>query len=119
MATVLLTLIVLALNYSMATIVAPQYSMWGPQTYCDRAPNHPNEQPDCSEHRSSIRHCNELAENPVAKDVCTPSVVSMFINRITVNFAFFGVIDFWAQFAFLGMLFSFSPSATQVPESKY
>jgi len=29
--------------------------------------------------------------------------VSTFINRVTVNFAFFGVVDFWAQFFFLAV----------------
>jgi len=103
MATVLLSLIVLAINYSVTMIIAPQYATFGPQTYCDRLPTQPNEQSDCSQHHNSIRHCTELAENPVAKDVCTPSVVSTFLNRVTINFPFFGVIDFWAQFAFLGM----------------
>lgn len=103
MATVMLTLIVLAINYSVAMMVAPQYATFGPQTYCDRPARHPGEQPDCTHHRNAIRHCTELAENPVAKDVCTPSVVSTFINRVTVNFPFFGVVDFWAQFVFLGV----------------
>ncbi|KAF2085679.1 putative lysosomal cobalamin transporter [Saccharata proteae CBS 121410] len=103
MATVMLTLIVLAINYSVAMIVAPQYATFGPQTYCDRPSHHPGQQPDCSQHKSAIRHCTELAENPVAKEVCTPSVVSTFINRVTVNFPFFGVVDFWAQFAFLAV----------------
>ncbi|KAF2001234.1 hypothetical protein P154DRAFT_521938 [Amniculicola lignicola CBS 123094] len=103
MATVMLTLIVLAINYSVAMIVAPQYATFGPQTFCDRSPKHPGEQPDCSDHRSAIKPCTELAENPVAKDVCTPSVSSTFLNRITVNFPFFGVVLFWAQFAFLGV----------------
>lgn len=102
MATVMLTLIVLAINYAVAMMIAPQYATFGPQTYCDRPSRHPGEQPDCSHHRSAIKHCTELAENSVAKDVCTPSVVSTFINRITVNFPFFGVVDFWAQFVFLG-----------------
>lgn len=102
MATVMLTLIVLAINYSVAMMVAPQYATFGPQTYCDRPAHHPGEQPDCSKHRSAIKPCSELADNPVAKDVCTPSVVSTFINRVTINFPFFGVVDFWAQFAFLG-----------------
>jgi len=103
LATVLLTLIVLALNYSVAMMIAPQYATYGPQTYCDRPAKHPGEQPDCTHHHSAIKWCSELAENPVAKDVCTPSVVSTFINRMTINFAFFGVVDFWAQFAFLGV----------------
>lgn len=102
MATMMLTLITLALNYSIAMMVAPQYTTYGPQTFCDHPPAHPGEQPDCSSHRNHIKPCSELADNASAKNVCTPSVVSTFLNRITVNFPFFGAIDFWAQFAFLG-----------------
>ncbi|KAF1360536.1 putative lysosomal cobalamin transporter [Lizonia empirigonia] len=103
MATVLLTLIVLAINYSVAMVVAPQYATFGPQTYCDLPVNHVGDQPDCSEHKEAVKACTELADNPVAKDVCTPSVLSTFINRVTINFPFFGVVLFWAQFAFLGV----------------
>ncbi|KAF1840473.1 uncharacterized protein K460DRAFT_348965 [Cucurbitaria berberidis CBS 394.84] len=103
MATVLLTLIVLAINYSVAMVVAPQYATWGPQTYCDLTTNSLDEQPDCSEHKDLIRSCSELATNPSAQNVCTPSVFSTFINRVTINFPFFGVVLFWAQFAFLGV----------------
>ena len=99
----LLALIVLALNYSISMLVAPQYSTWGPQTYCDHPPRHPGEQPDCSSHRNHIKACSETASSSQAKNVCTPSVVSTFLNRITVNFYYFGAIDFWAQFAFLGI----------------
>jgi LMBR1 domain-containing protein 1 len=104
LATVLLTLIVLAINYSVAMIIAPQYATYGPQTYCDLEPKHPGEQPDCSNTPAAIKACTELAKNPSARYVCTPSVVSTFINKMTVNFPFFGVFDFWAQFAFLGKL---------------
>ena len=102
MAVVMLTLIALALNYSIAMMVAPQYATYGPQTFCDHPPRHSGEQPDCSEHKNHIVPCTEIANNPAAKNVCTPSVVSTFLNRITVNFPFFGVVDFWAQFVFLG-----------------
>lgn len=30
-------------------------------------------------------------------------MVSSFINRVTLNFPFFGIFAFWAQFAFLGV----------------
>ncbi|EMD93942.1 hypothetical protein COCC4DRAFT_58654 [Bipolaris maydis ATCC 48331] len=103
MATVLLTLIVLAINYSVAMVVAPQYATWGPQTYCDMKTNSLDEQPDCTEHKDLIKPCSELATNPSAQQVCTPSVLSTFINRVTINFPFFGVVLFWAQFAFLGI----------------
>ena len=29
--------------------------------------------------------------------------MSTFLNRVTINFPFFGVVDFWAQFVFLGI----------------
>ena len=107
MATVMLTLISLAINYSLAMMVAPQYSHYGPQTFCDHPLRFPGEQPDCSDHPNHIRPCSELSENPAARNVCTPSVVSTFLDRITVNFSFFGVVDFWAQFVFLGTFPSF------------
>lgn len=117
LATVLLTLIVLAINYSVAMIVAPQYATFGPQTYCDLPSRHPGEQPDCTNHTSQIKACTELATNPVAQQVCTPSVVSTFINRVTINFPFFGVVDFWAQFAFLGVyLIVFAVTLFRVPK---
>lgn len=102
LATVLLTLIAFAINYSMAMMVAPQYSHYGPQTYCDHPLRHPGEQPDCSDHPNHIIPCSETSENPAARNVCTPSVISTFLDRVTANFFFFGVVDFWTQFAFLG-----------------
>jgi len=85
-------------------MVAPQYATFGPQTFCDRPFHNGDQQPDCSNHRNAIRACRENARNEeVARMVCTPSVVSTFLNRTTINFPFFGVIDFWAQFAFLGI----------------
>ena len=102
-ATVLLTLMTLAINYSIAMMVAPQYATFGPQTFCDHPPRHAGEQPDCSSHKQHIIPCTEVTDNPAARNVCTPSVASTFLNRVTVNFPFFGVVDFWAQFAFLGI----------------
>ncbi|KAK5070713.1 hypothetical protein LTS08_000359 [Lithohypha guttulata] len=103
MATVLLVLMTLAINYAIAFMVAPQYASFGPQTFCDLPPRHPGEQPDCSHDNSKIIACTEIAKNEVARSICTPSVASTFLNRIMVNFPFFGVFDFWAQFAFLGV----------------
>ena len=102
MATVLLTLIALAVNYAIAMLVAPQYAHWGPQTYCNLPPRHGGDQPDCTHHKNAILPCTEKSHSEAARVVCTPSVISTFLDRITVNFSFFGVVDFWAQFAFLG-----------------
>ena len=102
MATVMLTLIALAINYSLAMMVAPQYSHFGSQKFC----NHralPGEQPDCSTHPNHIIPCTEIPTYSSATNVCTPSVASTFLDRITINFSFFGIVEFWAQFFFLGM----------------
>ncbi|KAJ5139136.1 LMBR1-like membrane protein [Penicillium bovifimosum] len=103
LATAMLMLIILALNYSISMLVAPQYATFGPQTFCDRAPGISGEQPDCSNSKELIKPCSELAKNPSAQQVCTPSVVSTFLNRVTLNYPFFGVVFFWAQFFFLGL----------------
>lgn len=102
LATMLLAHLVLAINYALAMIVAPQYAHFGPQTFCDRPLRHPDDQPDCSEHHNAIKPCTEVTTSQAAANVCTPSVGSQFIDRITVNFSFFGAVDFWAQTAFFG-----------------
>ncbi|KAF3403664.1 putative lysosomal cobalamin transporter [Penicillium rolfsii] len=117
LATAMLMLIILALNYSVSMVVAPQYATFGPQTYCDRTPTSPGEQPDCTNSKDLIKPCSELAENPAARQVCTPSVVSTFLNRVTLNFPFFGVVFFWAQFVFLGIyLIIFVTTLFQAPK---
>jgi len=103
MATVMLALIILAINYSVAMLIAPQYSIYGTQTFCTNEPKHPGDQPDCKRHSDLIRPCSEALKYSHAKDVCTPSVMSTFLNRVTITWPFFGAVDFWAQFAFLGV----------------
>ncbi|RDL33100.1 Lmbr1 containing protein [Venustampulla echinocandica] len=102
-ATVMLALIMLAINYAIAMIVAPQYAIYGAQTFCTNPTKHPDDQPDCSNHRELIQPCSELSSDLRSGNVCTPSVVSTFLNRVTVNFPFFGALAFWAQFAFLAV----------------
>ncbi|TVY49793.1 putative lysosomal cobalamin transporter [Lachnellula occidentalis] len=102
-ATVMLTLIMLAINYALAMIVAPQYAIYGAQTFCSNPTRHPDDQPDCSNHKELIKPCSELSSDYASQNVCTPSVVSTFLNRVTVNFPFFGALAFWAQFAFLAV----------------
>jgi len=103
MATVMLTLIMLATNYSIAMFVAPQYAIYGAQTFCSNPTKHPNDQPDCSNHKELIQPCSELSDEYGSMNVCTPTVVSTFLNRVTFNFPFFGALAFWAQFAFLAV----------------
>ena len=105
MATVMLTMIGLAINYSLAMMLAPRYSHFGTQTFCDHRPRLGGEQPDCSTHPQHIVPCSETPRHDdAAQNVCTPTVASTFLDRITINFSFFGIVDFWAQFFFLGTL---------------
>jgi LMBR1 domain-containing protein 1 len=116
-ATVMLALIILAINYSIFAMVAPEYSTFGTQKYCDNPPRHPGEQPDCTGHKELIKPCSELEESQAAKAVCTPSVMSTFLNRVTLNWPVFGAVDFWAQFAFLGIfLIVFITSLFRAPK---
>jgi len=102
-ATVMLALIILAINYALAMLAAPQYAMYGTQTFCLNTPLSPMEKPDCSNHRDLVRPCSEASKDPLSKDICTPTVMSTFLNRVTLNWPVYGAIDFWAQFAFLGV----------------
>ncbi|CZR55280.1 probable lysosomal cobalamin transporter [Phialocephala subalpina] len=117
MATVMLTLIMLAINYSIAMIVAPQYAIYGAQTFCSNPTRFPGDQPDCSKHPELVKPCTELSTDGGSKNVCTPSFVSTFLNRVTANFPVFGALAFWAQFAFLAVfLIVFVTSLFRTPK---
>lgn len=102
MSTTLLTLSVLAINYGLTMFVAPQYSHFGGQMYCTWPMNEPGVVRDCTHHPDYLFPCSAGATGPAAA-VCTATVVSTFINRITLNYPFFGVFAFWSQFAFIGL----------------
>ncbi|KAH8679911.1 hypothetical protein BGZ60DRAFT_400930 [Tricladium varicosporioides] len=117
MATVMLTLIMLAINYSLTMIVAPQYAIYGAQTFCSNPTRHPDDQPDCTNHMELVEPCSELSSNNGSKNVCTPTVVSTFLNRVTLNFPVFGIVAFWAQFAFLAVfLIVFTTALFRTPK---
>ena len=93
-------LAVIALNYSLTMVVAPQYAHYGNQRYCNHTIGDFGEVRDCSKHPELIFACNAA---PDAEEICTPAIVSTFIDRITLAFPFFGEVAFWGQFAFLGV----------------
>lgn len=105
LATIMLTLMALAIQYAVAMMVAPQYAHYGPQTFCDRPLRHPDDQPDCSNHTKAIKPCSEVSTSQAAANVCTASVLSTFIDSITIDFSFLGDVIFWAQVAFLAVYF--------------
>lgn len=116
-ATVMLTLIMLAINYSIAMMVAPQYATYGAQKFCSNTAKFPGDQPDCTNLPDFIKPCSELSKDTDSKTVCTPSVVSTFLNRVTFNFPIFGALAFWAQFVFLGVfLIVFVTSLFRTPK---
>jgi LMBR1 domain-containing protein 1 len=81
-------------------VVAPQYAHYGNQRYCNHTIGDFGEVRDCKKFPELILPCTASA---AAEEVCTPAVVSTFINRITLAFPFFGEVAFWGQFAFLGV----------------
>ncbi|KAI1103569.1 LMBR1-like membrane protein-domain-containing protein [Jackrogersella minutella] len=107
-ATVMLALIILGINYAVAMMVAPQYASYGTQTFCDLPPSFPFSRPDCSETPDAVKPCSEWADarersGHRQQQMCTPTVMSTFLNRVTLNWPVFGAVAFWAQFAFLGV----------------
>jgi LMBR1 domain-containing protein 1 len=101
--TVMLALMILAINYAVAIMAAPQYAIYGTQTFCVKPPRHPGEQPDCAGRPDLVRPCSEVLREDGAGNVCTPTVMSTFLNRVTLHWPLLGAIDFWAQFAFLAV----------------
>jgi len=98
--TIFLMLAVIALNYSLTMVVAPQYAHYGNQRYCNHTIGDFGEVRDCSSFPELILPCTSSID---AEEICTPAVVTTFINRITLAFPFFGEVAFWGQFAFLGV----------------
>jgi LMBR1 domain-containing protein 1 len=97
--TVLLSLAGLALNYYLAMILFPDYATFGGQLYCAPPSSSPPGTVSCENHREYLLACTEESD---AK-TCTPSVMSTFLNRITLNFPFFGAWAFWGAFVWLGV----------------
>ncbi|PWY72540.1 membrane receptor [Aspergillus sclerotioniger CBS 115572] len=99
--TAMLILAILALDYSIPMFIAPQYATFGPQTFCDRSPSPLGKQLDCLNNRHLVKPCSDSTNNVAAKQVCTSSVTSRFLNRVTISYPFFGMVFFWSQFVFL------------------
>ncbi|OAA62285.1 LMBR1-like membrane protein [Cordyceps fumosorosea ARSEF 2679] len=103
-ATVMLGLVTLAVNYAVAMFVAPQYAAFGTQTFCSLDPPAAGRNPDCRNRPDAVLPCGARArEFPFAARACTPSVASTFLSRITVTWPFFGIVAFWGQFALLAV----------------
>ncbi|CEG65235.1 hypothetical protein RMATCC62417_02058 [Rhizopus microsporus] len=92
---VLLTLSLLALNYTVTTIVAPSYAHFGSQVYCNQT--NTLGQRDCTQSKEWIVPCDIYGPT----DICTPTVSSTLIDKIIVNTPFFGIFFYCSQWVFL------------------
>jgi LMBR1 domain-containing protein 1 len=111
LATMLLTLIVFAVNFATVSTIAPGYSTWGTQTYCS-LPAVPSltegnlqvVAPDCKHRPDAVKACSQSAgDNSPGRTTCFPSIMSGIVAQIAANWPALGVFCFWAQFAFLGV----------------
>lgn len=97
--TVLLSLAGLALNYYLAMLLFPDYATFGGQLYCNPPSASPPGTVSCKNHQEYLMACTETSD----ARTCTPSVMSSILNRITLNFPYFGAWAFWGGFVWLGV----------------
>ncbi|KAI8987467.1 hypothetical protein BDF20DRAFT_815597 [Mycotypha africana] len=91
---ILLTFGLLALNYSVTSVVAPGYAHYGSQVFCNHTDGGRR---DCSYEVDKIVPCDIYAP----QEICTPTVSSTLIDRITLNTPVFGLIFYYSQWIFL------------------
>ncbi|CAG8667973.1 7319_t:CDS:10 [Acaulospora morrowiae] len=96
-AAMVLMMSLLALNYTLTMVVAPQYAQFGSQKYCNHTVG---EVRDCHDYPQLIIPCDVTAPT----DICTPTITSTFLHRIMMNTPFFGVVFYYAQWAFLAVV---------------
>ncbi|CEP13189.1 hypothetical protein [Parasitella parasitica] len=113
----LLTLGLLAVNYSITSVVAPGYAHFGSQVYCNHTDGGRR---DCTYKVDKIVPCDIYGP----AEICTPTVSSTLIDRITLNTPMFGLIFYYSQWLFLisftlGFLIALfkAPSNNAEPES--
>ncbi|GAO51283.1 hypothetical protein G7K_5388-t1 [Saitoella complicata NRRL Y-17804] len=94
----LLTLTILAINYSLVTVVAPQYAHFGHQKFCNHTLGNGFIR-DCTDYPDLIVPCDASAPT----NICTPTVMSSFVDRVGLNYPFFGQVGFWSQWIFVGV----------------
>ncbi|KAK9240450.1 hypothetical protein V1525DRAFT_336798 [Lipomyces kononenkoae] len=128
--TAMLMVAVIGINYSFTSIIAPDYSRYGSQQFCNytvggiyglvgQCENYPDQLISCAEASTMlftpasdfIDQPHLISDPPTAyynfttyfNQVCRQTVVSTFIDRVSVNYPWFGLFSFWAQFGFIGV----------------
>ncbi|OAQ36123.1 hypothetical protein K457DRAFT_120267 [Linnemannia elongata AG-77] len=93
-ATMLLMLTLAGLSYSLTMSVAPEYSMFGSQQYC----NHTVVlERDCSDYPALIIPCHVGAPT----ELCTPTVTSSIITKIILGTPVLGIAFYYMEWLFL------------------
>ncbi|KAF9337411.1 hypothetical protein BG006_004846 [Podila minutissima] len=95
-ATMLLMLSLAGLGYSLTMSVAPDYSMFGSQKYCNHTIITGRE---CGDYPALIIPCHIGAP----KELCTPTVTSGFILKIVLVTPALGIAFYYTQWLFLLM----------------
>ncbi|KAF8937091.1 hypothetical protein BGZ58_003273 [Dissophora ornata] len=93
-ATMLLMLSLAGMCYSLTMSVAPDYSMFGSQKYCNYTLA---TERDCTDYPELIIPCHVGAP----EDLCTPTVTSSIIVKIVLGTPALGIAFFYAEWMFL------------------
>ncbi|KAG0325351.1 hypothetical protein BG004_003244, partial [Podila humilis] len=98
-ATMLLMLSLAGLGYSLTMSVAPDYSMFGSQKYCNHTT--PVVGRDCGDYPTLIIPCHVGAP----AELCTPTVTSGFILKIILGTPALGIAFYYTQWLFVLVFF--------------
>ncbi|KAG0251233.1 hypothetical protein BG011_007748 [Mortierella polycephala] len=93
-ATMLLMLSLAGLSYTLTMSVAPDYSMFGSQTYCNHTVL---DERDCSDYPTLIIPCHVGAPS----ELCTPTLTSALILKIILGTPALGIAFYYMQWLFL------------------
>ncbi|KAI7817732.1 hypothetical protein BC939DRAFT_385624, partial [Gamsiella multidivaricata] len=96
-ATMLLMLSLAGMCYSLTMSVAPDYSMFGSQQYCNHTIPIGAGVRDCSDYAALIIPCHVGAP----EGLCTPTVTSAIILKIILGTPVLGIAFYYAQWLFL------------------
>ncbi|KAK9454633.1 hypothetical protein V1511DRAFT_500566 [Dipodascopsis uninucleata] len=119
--TAMLMVAVIAINYSFTMVIAPDYSRYGSQMFCNYAIDGIyGLVGECERYPERLISCSEASKYLFTQvdisipdfynqtfnyfnQMCRQTVVSTFIDQISVDFPWFGLWSFWAQFGFVGI----------------
>ncbi|KAL0088617.1 hypothetical protein F4703DRAFT_1847384 [Phycomyces blakesleeanus] len=90
----LLTLGLLAANYSIVSFIAPAYAHFGSQVYCN---SEEGDVRDCSLDVDLIVPCDIYGPT----DICTPTVISTSIDRISFNSPRVSAVYYYSHWVFV------------------